>query len=202
MFPIKTSGMTFLSFFCHPRGLQSPIKTSGTDISFVKTPCVRKKPSKPPDMPGHNMELKIEPLTLSDLDEVMRIERLSFPNPWTRGMFESELKNPVSSALAARAVGKAAGGIIAYCVFWIVQGEAHILNLAVDPDWRRKGVAVTLLQSILDYMRPRTVFEVFLEVRTSNIAAIRLYKGLGFREAYVRKKYYGDEDAIVMSLEM
>lgn len=158
------------------------------------------------------MELKIAPLMLADLDEVMRIERLSFPNPWTRGMFESELKNPVSSAFAARPPGngqgegiqtpQGAGGIIAYCVFWIVQGEAHILNLAVDPEWRRKGVAFTLLQTVLDFMRPRTVFEVFLEVRTSNIAARRLYKGLGFREAYIRKKYYGDEDAIVMSLEM
>ncbi len=152
------------------------------------------------------MDLKIEPLRLADLDEVMRIERLSFPNPWTRGMFENELKNPVSFALAARAGGKAPGagpgGIIAYSIFWIVQGEAHILNLAVDPEWRRKGVALTLLQSILDYMRPRTVFEVFLEVRMSNIAAIRLYKGLGFKEAYVRKQYYGDEDAIVMKLEM
>ncbi|MBI5888849.1 MAG: ribosomal protein S18-alanine N-acetyltransferase [Deltaproteobacteria bacterium] len=155
-------------------------------------------------MPGHNMDLKIEPLRLTDLDEVMRIERLSFPNPWTRGMFENELKNPVSFAFAARAGGErqGPGGIIAYSIFWIVQGEAHILNLAVDPEWRRKGVALTFLQSILDFMRPRTVFEVFLEVRMSNIAAIRLYKGLGFREAYVRKKYYGDEDAIVMKLEM
>lgn len=149
-------------------------------------------------MPGDVIQ-NIQPMTEADIDEVLSIERLSFPNPWTRGMFENELKNPVSFAFIVRE-GEGRGNIAAYIVFWVVEGEAHILNLAVNPDFRRKGVATRLLQTVLERMEENMVFAVFLEVRRSNKAAIRLYRNFGFKESYERKNYYGDEDAIVMTL--
>jgi ribosomal-protein-alanine N-acetyltransferase len=134
----------------------------------------------------------------ADLDEVMGIEKLSFPNPWTRGMFENELENPASFAFVVRGLERA--GVAAYIVFWVVEGEAHILNLAVNPECRQKGIAAKLLQAVLRRMEDNMVYAVFLEVRRSNKLAIRLYRNFGFKEIYDRKNYYGDEDAIVMTL--
>ena len=146
--------------------------------------------------------IKILPMTAGDLDEVLAIERQSFPIPWTRAQFERELENPVSFTYTVRARRDGGERLAAYTVFWVVYGEAHILNIAVHPELRRMGLATWLLGKILDEMRGKRAFEVFLEVRRSNRAAINLYKKFGFREAFERKKYYGDEDAIVMALDL
>ena len=134
-----------------------------------------------------------------DLPEVLLIENGSFPRPWTLEQFLSELKNPVSYAyVLASASGKkevAAG----YILFWAVRDESHILNLAVRQDFRRRGCAAALLTHALKIMKRNMVLEVFLEVRRSNAAAQRLYEKFGFRESYVRKDYYGNEDAVVMA---
>ncbi|MBI5562087.1 MAG: ribosomal protein S18-alanine N-acetyltransferase [Deltaproteobacteria bacterium] len=137
-------------------------------------------------------------MTAGDLGEVLAIESQSFPNPWTRGMFESELRNPVSSAYAVKIYRDNGFVVAAYIIYWIVYGEAHILNIAVHQDFRRQGLATALLDAAIDEMRRLLVYEVFLEVRRSNDAGRALYKGLGFREAFERKNYYGNEDAIVM----
>lgn len=139
-------------------------------------------------------------MTYADLGEVMAIEAASFPNPWTRAQFENELNNPISFSYTVRAPRGEETPLAAYVVFWVVHGEAHILNLAVNPDFRRIGVATLLMACVLDMMRSNMVFEVFLEVRVSNKAARDLYRKLGFKEAYERKKYYGDEDAVVMTM--
>lgn len=139
-------------------------------------------------------------MAAKDLDEVLEIERQSFPKPWTRSMFESELKNPVSFAIVLNAESGGKVVLVAYMVYWVVHGEAHILNIAVDPGFRRRGAAELLLGTALEQMRRNLVFEVFLEVRRSNEAARRLYGNFGFRESFERKNYYGDEDAIVMTL--
>ena len=138
-----------------------------------------------------------------DLDEVLEIEQASFPRPWTRGMFESELRNPVSFSYTLKVRpqdGKEEIG--GYVVLWVVHGEAHILNIAVNPKYRGRGIATRLMQLMLELMKRNLVYEVFLEVRVSNTAARDLYKRFGFRESFVRKKYYGDEDAIVMVLDL
>lgn len=139
-------------------------------------------------------------MAAKDLDEVLEIERQSFPKPWTRSMFESELKNPVSSSIVLNAESGGKVMLVAYMVFWVVHGEAHILNIAVAQGFRRRGAAELLLGTALEQMRRNLVFEVFLEVRRSNEAARRLYGNFGFRESFERKNYYGDEDAIVMTL--
>ena len=138
-----------------------------------------------------------------DLDEILQIEQASFIKPWTRSMFESELRNPVSFSYTLKVRPKEGleriGG---YAVLWIVHGEAHILNIAVTPEYRGRGIASRLLGLMLALMKRNLVYEVFLEVRVSNEAARDLYKKFGFSEAYIRKNYYGDEDAIVMVLDL
>lgn len=145
---------------------------------------------------------RIKPMKEEDLDAVLAIEEVSFPNPWTRRMFASELKNPVSHAYTLKVPHGNSYRLAAYIVFWVVYGEAHILNLSVHPDYRRQGIGEELLSAALDMMQRSLVYEVFLEVRKSNEAAIALYRKLDFKESYEREKYYGDEDAIVMTLHL
>ncbi len=146
------------------------------------------------------LSVKILPMSEEDIDEVIRIERLSFPNPWRREFFERELKNPISYAFVEKIEEKGRLRLAAYIVFWIVTDEAHILNIAVDPELRRQGLARRLLTMALAFMEDRGVEVVHLEVRRSNRAAINLYKRFGFEEVYIRENYYGNEDAIVMRL--
>ena len=89
-----------------------------------------------------------------------------------------------------------------YIVIWIIYGEAHILNIAVREDLQRMGLARSMISFALRFMTERGVAVVSLEVRRSNEAAIKLYEDYGFDEVYVRENYYGDEDAIVMSLTL
>lgn len=144
----------------------------------------------------------ILPMTVNDLTSVMAIENRSFPKPWTVGMFISELRNPVSRALTMKIRDKGKEVLGGYMVFWMIHGEAHILNIAVNPDYRRLSIATDLMNYAIDYMRENMVYEVFLEVRRSNDGARRLYRKFGFKESFERKNYYGDEDAIVMTLSL
>lgn len=139
----------------------------------------------------------------SDLDQVLAIEQMSFTMPWSRNLFLSEFRNaPVSLMLVARS-SRELQTIIGYIVCWIVADELHILNLAIEPARRRKGIARHLVLAALKYGCERNVRRAFLEVRTSNEAALCLYEGLGFIRSTVRKGYYDlpVEDAVVMSLE-
>jgi ribosomal-protein-alanine N-acetyltransferase len=141
-------------------------------------------------------------MTEGDLPAVLTIEKASFPNPWSKALFESEMRNPVSFAYTLKTIKDGIESLASYVVFWMVHGEAHILNIATSPDQRRKGYARTLLEFAVEKMRRNLVYEVFLEVRMSNMAAIQLYESYGFKGSYVRKNYYGTEDALVMTLEL
>jgi ribosomal-protein-alanine N-acetyltransferase len=143
---------------------------------------------------------RILPMTEKDLGEVLAIERASFPQPWTRGQFERELKSPISFCYTERVTVDNKERLAAYMVIWIVHGEGHILNIAVAPGLRRRGLAKRLLTFAIELMREKGVFEILLEVRRSNIEPIRLYEKFGFEHAHVRPRYYGDEDALVMRL--
>ena len=150
--------------------------------------------------------LAIVPMMEASLPEVVAIERDSFDNPWSMSQFKGELDNPVSFAYTAKlALGGGdpeLGPMAGYSIFWVVSGEAHILNICVAPWARRRGVGKGLLDFALNFMDVKGVFEVFLEVRPSNMGAIKLYESYGFKNAYRRRNYYGDEDAQVMSLWM
>ena len=146
--------------------------------------------------------IKILPMTSFDIDVVMEIENASFPRPWLREFFEKELKSPISYCFVEKAVLDGREMLAGYIVFWIVADEAHILNIAVKPEMRNRGLGKRLLSFSLVFMLEKGVKEAYLEVRTSNESAKKLYDRFGFKGVYVRKKYYGNEDAVVMMLDM
>ena len=145
----------------------------------------------------------IEPATAADVDEIVRIEEACFSAPWTRKMLEAELVgNQFSSFLVAKQVDHASNGIrlLGYVCFWVVFEELRIMNVAVAPSARRRGIARQLIGRALESGREKSAAKGLLEVRASNTAARRLYGALGFREASVRTRYYTNpiEDAILM----
>ena len=145
---------------------------------------------------------KILPLTEEDIDAVLKIEEDSFPKPWSRNIFTKELKNPVSYSLAGWLTKDSSDLLAVYVFFWIVHGEAHILNLTVRSEFGVWGLRRGCLRLRLHFMREKGVEDIFLEVRRSNKAAISLYESFGFRVFYERKNYYVDEDALVMGLSL
>jgi ribosomal-protein-alanine N-acetyltransferase len=124
-------------------------------------------------------------------------------------MFLSELKdNPFSNLLTAKLsqpVGLSTQkSLLGYCCFWVVFGEVHIMNLAVHPDSRRKGIAMRLVEEAISISRKHAVQKIHLEVRQSNDPARRLYEKFGFKVIAVRSNYYAQprEDALLMALEL
>jgi ribosomal-protein-alanine N-acetyltransferase len=134
------------------------------------------------------------------LPEVIEIERSSFGTPWSELSFLNEIYNPFSRAYVALIDTTVAG----YIVTKQVGDEGHILDLAVHPEHRGQRIAKFLVAKGLEDMRQEGTRHVYLEVRLSNRPAIRLYEGLGFRSAGVRKSYYIHplEDALVMVLDL
>jgi ribosomal-protein-alanine N-acetyltransferase len=152
---------------------------------------------------GETSTIAIDRMIHTDLDQVLAIEKASFTMPWSRNLFLSEFRNaPVSLMLVARS-SLMPQTIIGYIVCWIVADELHILDLATEPARRRNGIARHLVLAALRYGYDRNVRRAFLEVRSSNDAALNLYEGLGFIRSIVRKDYYDlpIEDAVVMALE-
>lgn len=141
------------------------------------------------------------PLDPSDLDRVAAIERATFSDPWSRRSFDELLGKPHVRALA---VDGDDGRLAGYAVCQVAAGEAEILNLAVDPAARRRGLGGQLLDAALGALRRAGTTVVFLEVRQSNQAAIRLYERAGFHVVTLRRAYYRNptEHALVMALEL
>ena len=144
--------------------------------------------------------VRIEEVKPHDLDEIIAIEQVSFPTPWPRQVFDMELK----SSRSYKRVSKINGIVVGYIIAWKVYDEVHILNLAVHPEHRRKGIGRGLLSDCLRYFSNRGIKSAILEVRVRNINAIKLYETAGFRSIGLRRKYYSDtgEDALVMKLDM
>lgn len=143
----------------------------------------------------------LEPATLADLDAIVEIERHSFPQPWPRSTFESELARDLAHLDVARAPG-----VLGFCNYWVVAdpagtaGEVHILAIATHPDHRRSGIGAALLGRALAEARAQRCTIATLEVRRGNAPAIAMYERAGFRTVHVRTRYYQDngEDALVM----
>nr|PZM92059.1 MAG: ribosomal-protein-alanine N-acetyltransferase [Pseudomonadota bacterium] len=129
------------------------------------------------------------------LDQVLDLEARAFEHPWSPELVARELEQDHSMILVISSEDRVAGFVIA----WLVVDELHILNVAVDPSLRRRGLARLLLGELLDRAQRCGMSLATLEVRVSNEAAIRLYEGLGFRTIGLRRRYYADgEDALVM----
>jgi len=144
-------------------------------------------------------EIIIRTMQFEDLNRVYEIENKSFPNPWPRAFFEHDLKSPQAMALVAEDKGVVIGYSIARCV----DAGMHITNIAVDEKYQHQGVATQLMDRFENTAAQRSCNYAYLEVRTSNVAAINLYKTLGYSILYTRKLYYiNGDDAYVMHKEL
>lgn len=144
--------------------------------------------------------LRIEPMTVEDLDAVQRIERASFSSPWPPDAYRSEIEG---NRLATYLVARFGDHVVGYGGMWLMVDEAHITTFAIHPGWRRRRIGERLLLAFLDMAVDRAAHEVTLEVRLSNLAARRLYEKYGFRPVGLRPRYYSDdgEDALIMTTE-
>jgi len=132
-----------------------------------------------------------------ELDDVLAIDRESFSRPWTRQMYEDDLKNPQSRIwIARRGDGRAVG----YCAVWLILDELHINNVAVAREARQTGVGSMLVTRALVEAAREGAASATLEVRRGNLPARQLYERLGFRQAGERARYYDQpvDDALVL----
>ncbi len=145
------------------------------------------------------IEHQIRPMRERDIAAVLRIEKLCYAFPWTAGIFHDCLKVGYSCW-----VHESAGQISGYYALMMGPGEAHMLNVAISPDWQGQGLGRNLVLHAIDSSRHHHAQRIFLEVRPSNEIARRLYFNLGFEDIAIRKDYYpadeGREDACVMRL--
>lgn len=143
-------------------------------------------------------EILIVPMGPEHLDAAALLEQLCFSHPWSKSALEETLKNPCAYFFAAEWEGKTAGYAGMHCAC----GECYIDNIAVFPEYRRKGVASALLRSLIDCAKSENSEFLSLEVRPSNHGAIALYESFGFRREGVRKRFYSSptEDALIMTL--
>jgi len=146
--------------------------------------------------------IDIREMTEGDLDEVLEIERVTFPSPWSRALFERELVTPFARSFVG--LRKESGQISGYLCFWLVEQEGHVLNLAVHPQHRGQRIGTRLLGFGVEFCRKQGVQLITLEVRRSNYKAISLYRNFQFQPQGIRRRYYADsgEDAIIMGLNL
>lgn len=138
-----------------------------------------------------------------DLPAVLAIERVSFPNPWHESTFRGEIQNrSISFPCVMLKTGE--DKVVGYIIYWKVGDEVQVNNIAVHPDYRRRGLGEALLRHVIKRAKDQGVNFISLEVRRSNLAAQSLYRKLGFESLGVRRFYYSNplEDAIVMGLNL
>ncbi len=145
--------------------------------------------------------VSLRPMREDDLDTVHAVEIRSYEFPWTVGIFRDCLRADYPSWVLVQE-----GRIIGYFLMSIAAGEAHVLNICIDPARQGRGYGRHLLRALLHVARGRSAERVFLEVRPSNAGAIALYHSEGFNEIGRRPRYYpardGREDALVMAIEL
>ncbi|MCC7477383.1 ribosomal protein S18-alanine N-acetyltransferase [bacterium] len=142
------------------------------------------------------------PMRLSDLDQVMQIEEYSFPTPWRRHMYESDLRtNSHSRFYVIRSVQT--GELAAYIGSWFIYDEAHVGTIATRREYRGQGLAAQLLAYTALAALNEAMQYMILEVRVNNEPAKHLYERLGFQLVGIRKGYYTDtgEDALLMTCD-
>lgn len=140
----------------------------------------------------------IRSIGYSDLPQVIAIERRAFPTPWSLAMFVLEVSKPSSICLGAAEPGRERTALLGYIICSRYADAWHVMNVAVDPPSRRRGIGSALLRGVIERAGPDESFT--LEVRPSNPGAIALYQRFGFRTAGTRPRYYQDtgEDAVIM----
>jgi ribosomal-protein-alanine N-acetyltransferase len=144
------------------------------------------------------MTIELRRLEMRDLDRIEEIERESYPTPWSRSMFAGELAKPSSVCLGA--FDKESEALVGYLIISRYVDAWHVMNVAVEPSQRRRGIAQKLLERLFELTANDSRRGYTLEVRVSNANAIRLYERLGFQARGLRRGYYTDnrEDALIM----
>jgi ribosomal-protein-alanine N-acetyltransferase len=144
--------------------------------------------------------MRIRTMTHADIPAVMVIERKNYSFPWEADIFTDCFKAGYNCWVC-----EAHNKVLGYSLLSVAVGEAHILNVSVDPAEQGQGIGRKMMENAINYARGRAE-TVFLEVRPSNTAAIALYEDLGFNEIGIRKGYYpaenGREDAIMLALQL
>jgi ribosomal-protein-alanine N-acetyltransferase len=144
--------------------------------------------------------IELRRLGLSDLRAIEEIERRCYPTPWSRSMFAGELAKPSSICLGAFAAEEENGELCGYLIVSRYVDAWHVMNVAVDPDHRGRGIATMLLERLFELTAVDARRGYTLEVRVSNAPAIAVYERLGFQARGIRRGYYTDnrEDALIM----
>ncbi len=139
----------------------------------------------------------VRDMYLADLDDVLVIERSSFPTPWSRQSFLSEL---VDNTFAVYLVLEFCGRVAAYGGMWLILDEAHVTNVAVLPEFRGHGFGEAMMDGLIARAAERQAQRMTLEVARSNVVAQNLYAKLGFVQLGIRRGYYSNpvEDALIM----
>jgi [ribosomal protein S18]-alanine N-acetyltransferase len=141
--------------------------------------------------------LEIRPMLDIDVSAVVAVERASYQFPWSEGIFRDCLR--VGYVCRVMDCG---GDIAGYAIMSFGAGEAHILNICVREDFRSRGVGRSVLNYLIDRARIAGMQDAYLEVRPTNVSAIRLYVAMGFEQVGMRRGYYqavnGREDAVVL----
>ena len=142
--------------------------------------------------------IELRRLQMRDLSAIEGIERRSYPTPWSRSMFAGELAKPSSICLGA--CHAETHELLGYLIISRYVDAWHVMNVAVEPEYRRRGIATALLDRLFELTADDGRRGYTLEVRVSNAGAIKLYEELGFRARGVRRGYYTDnrEDALIM----
>jgi ribosomal-protein-alanine N-acetyltransferase len=147
-----------------------------------------------------NESCRIERLAgAADLDGILEVDRASFPSPWTRGMYEEELRNTATAFIIV--IRTESTPVAGYCSYRLVVDELQINNVAVRPEHRGLGYGRALVSAALDHGKAAGAAVALLEVRRSNLAARQLYLSLGFEQIGERSRYYShpEEDALILA---
>ena len=144
--------------------------------------------------------IELRRLGLADLADIEAIEHRCYPTPWSRSMFAGELAKPSSICLGAFGADGEHGALVGYLIVSRYVDAWHVMNVAVDPEHRGRGIATMLLERLFELTAEDARRGYTLEVRVSNATAIALYERLGFRARGLRRGYYTDnrEDALIM----
>ena len=136
----------------------------------------------------------------TDVAAIAELEKLCFSDPWSENSIASELNNPLSYWLVAEVDGEVAG----YVGSQSVLDAADMMNLAVSPDYRQRGIGQALVKNLVHHLQQNNVIALLLEVRVSNAPAIALYEKMGFVQVGRRPKYYHNprEDALILRKEL
>jgi len=141
------------------------------------------------------MKLTFNPLQIIDIPKIIPIENQSFKEPWSKDGFKELISNPSFMSVGIFLDQK----LVGYVFFYVVMDELHVINVAVDPAFRKKGLGEILLNKVHEHGKKHSVKYAYLEVRETNEAALKLYAKLGYHKQGRRIGYYSNkEDALLM----